>query len=139
MALLPAQVDGITLQTDVNFVDYPTYTYYVDPISKQIRGMADGHTAMVQAVQVKLAIERYYFQIYTPNIGFESTGLIGQDFGYVISEIPRRINDAFVPDNRMLSTESYTFEEDKTNGNLTVRFIVRTVYGDINAQMEVAV
>lgn len=138
MSVLPAQIDAVNLQTKVTFVDYPTNTYYVDPISKQIRGMADGSLAMLQAVQIHLSVERYFFQIYTPNFGFETKGLIGQDYNYIVSEIPRRVNDAFKPDKRILGTKDYTFEWADTDV-LVCTFTAITVYGNVTSRLEVQV
>ena len=134
--MLPSQTGGISLGTEVEFGDYPTRTFYIDPISKQIRGTEDGLKAMGQAVKVALAIERYKYQIYTPNTGVELTGLVGNDAGYVTSELKRRVTDAFVPDRRVIKTMDFTFEVVDTD-TIVAKFVVSTVYGDIPAKMEV--
>ena len=82
-----------------------------------------------------LSVERFFWQIFTPAFGFETSGLIGQDSGYVASELQRRIEDALSVDDRVLGVESvsYTVSEEV----LTANVIVSTVYGNTQAQVEV--
>ena len=134
--MLPNQIGDISLQNEIEFGDYPTHTYVVDPVSNQVRGFDDGAIAMRQAVEIIIAVERYKYQIYTPNFGIELTGLIGNDAGFVMSELRRRIRDAFVPDRRVLDTIDYTFELVGTD-TLVARFIVVTVFGRLPTEMEV--
>lgn len=129
MALLPEGIN-IGADTEVVFEDYPTYTYYVDPLTKQINGMVDGLSAMVQAVEIIMSVERYMFQIYTKNFGIEFEGLIGESYGFVMSELKRRIRDAFVPDNRIVEARDFKFEAEPVQGILTLSFTVITVFGD---------
>lgn len=129
MALLP---DGVTIgaDTEVVFEDYPTNTFYVDPLTKQINGMTDGLEAMVQAVEIIMSVERYKFQIYSKNFGIEFEGLIGESFGFVISELKRRVQDAFVPDNRIEEARDFRFEAHPEDGVLIMSFSVITVFGN---------
>lgn len=136
MALLP---DGINIgaDTEVIYEDYPTYTFYVDPLTKQIRGMTDGLQAMVQAVEIILSIERFVYQIYTPNSGVEFEGLIGEPYGFVISELRRRIEDSFVPDTRIIEATDFRFEAHPLEGVLVVNFTVITVFGNFPYELDV--
>lgn len=129
MALLP---EGVTIgaDTEVVFEDYPTNTFYVDPLTKQINGMTDGLEAMVQAVEIIMSVERYKFQIYSKNFGIEFEGLIGESFGFVISELKRRVQDAFVPDNRIEEARDFRFEAHPEDGVLIMSFSVITVFGN---------
>ncbi|MDR0905754.1 MAG: DUF2634 domain-containing protein [Oscillospiraceae bacterium] len=136
MATLPAPIEGVGVDTLVDFEDYPTFTFYIDPITNTVRGMTDGHQAMVQAVEIALSVERYMFQIYTPNSGVELRGLIGEDYGFITSELKRRIKEAFIPDNRVTSVDDFVFTPLE-NGAITATFVVHTVYGDINSEMGV--
>lgn len=134
--MLPDQLSKVNLDTEIEFGDYPTLTYYVDPDSKQIRGTRDGLIAMKQAVEIIMNVERYKFQIYTPNFGMELTGLIGNDAGYVSSELKRRITDALFPDRRVINAIDFTFTIVDTD-TLVVRYTVDTVHGSFPAEMEV--
>ena len=134
--MLPVQAGDINLQTEIEFGDYPTFTYIVDPVSNQVRGNDEGMAAMRQAVEIIMSVERYKYQIYTPNFGIELSGLIGADEGFVRSELKRRIRDAFVPDRRVTDTVDYSFANAGTD-TLVVRFVAVTVFGNLPAQMEV--
>lgn len=125
----------IKMNTQIEFADYPTNTFYVDPISKQIRGFADGLMAMKQAVEIILQVERYKFQVYTSNVGVEFDGLIGINSDYIVSELKRRIDDAFVPDRRIKATKDYTFDKTESD-TLAVSFVVETVYGNFTTEVD---
>lgn len=133
MATLPQNVG---LSTEIEYVDRPTNTYIIDWSSKQIRGMDAGLAAMRQAVETILACERYKWQIYTSNFGSELEDLPGEDFALLVAEIPRRINDAFSVDNRILETQNWTFK-DNGDGSMTVSFNVVTVFGTVSEEVTV--
>ena len=61
--------------------------------------------------------------------------LIGQDPGYVASELQRRITEALTMDDRVrgISNFSYTVEGDKLSASLTVN----TVFGEMDTSVEV--
>jgi hypothetical protein len=119
----------IDLNVDVDFQDYPTHTFYVDPFTRQVRGMEDGIPAMRQAVEIILGVARFRHEIYTPNAGIELfEGLIGADYGFVVSELRRRVDDAFIPDNRIIGTSDWEFEQIG-NDSITASFTVDTVFG----------
>lgn len=137
MALLPEDIN-IGAEVDVIFEDYPTNTYYVDPLTHQIQRFTDGLEAMTQAVEIILYVERYKFQIYTPNFGVEFEGLIGEPYGFVMSEIKRRIQDAFFPDTRIIEARDFVFNPQPENGDLIVEFVVVTVFGNFPYQTSIS-
>jgi hypothetical protein len=99
--------------------------------------MTDGLTAMRQAVAIILGVERYRHEIYTPNAGVELfDGLIGAEYGFVVSELRRRIDDAFVPDVRILGTSDWVFEQSDKN-SITASFTVNTVFGGFETGVSV--
>ena len=53
-----------------------------------------------------------------------------------MSEIPRRIRDAFSVDNRILSADHFVFT-DMGDGNLLVKFDVKTVFGSFSEEVTV--
>lgn len=122
----------ISIDTEITYEDQPTVTFYIDPIAKQVRGYTDELSAMQQAVEIIMNVERYKFQIYTANFGVELEGLIGEDFGFVSSEIRRRIEDSFYPDTRILGTSNWEFNWDGSIESLTISFVVHTVYGNLS-------
>ena len=98
-------------------------------------GMADGFTAVKQAVEILFSVERFLWQIYSPNFGMEWEGLVGQNPGYVALEIQRRAKDAIRTDRRM--TEITDFSYQVNGDSLTVEFTVQTVYGPVPQRITV--
>lgn len=133
MATLPENVMNIS--QGVTFTEYPSYTWYVNPKTGRISGMADGFAAVKQAVEILFSVERFLWQIYSPNFGMEWEGLVGQNPGYVALEIQRRAKDAICTDSRMTEITDFSYE---VNGeNLTVEFTVQTVYGPVPQQFTI--
>lgn len=132
MATLPA---GVGISTDLEYVSLPTNTWIIDWTSKQVLSMDSGLDAMRQAVEITLANERFRWQIYNSNFGAELNDLPGQEEAYIESELPRRIQDAFSVDDRILSVEDFRFVRD--GDTLNVSFIVQTVYGAIQEAVTV--
>lgn len=132
MATLPS---GVGISTDLEYVSLPTNTWIIDRTSKQVLSMDAGLDAMRQAVEITLANERFRWQIYNSNFGTELNDLPGQEEAYIESELPRRIQDAFSVDDRILSVEDFQFVRD--GDTLNVSFIVQTVYGAIQEAVTV--
>lgn len=107
-----------------------------DPVTHRLRGRGDNYEAVRQAVEVIVNVERFRWQIYSPNFGIELDGLIGSEPGFAASELQRRLTDAFLPDNRILgiSDFSYTFQDPVLTASVTVN----TVFGPVKTGMEVA-
>ena len=105
MATLP---EGVGLDSVLTYVDQPTKTFLIDWNSHQISGFADGLEAMRQAVEIILQNERFRWQIYTADFGSELEELVGEDYDFIVSELPRRIRDAFSRDSRILSADNFS-------------------------------
>lgn len=135
MAVLPQS--SVNLTNGVEFVQQPSKTWYIDKTSNRIFGTVDGLAAVTQAVDIILNVERFRWQIYQPYSGTQWDGLLGQDPGYVASELQRRITAALTMDERVkgISNFSYTASGDI----LTASFTVNTVYGDTQTTVEVNV
>lgn len=129
MATLP---EGVGVSTAINYVDKPTNTFIAE--NNQIVGMDSGLKAMRQAVDVILNVERFRWQIYNSNFGSELEDLVGEEYDYIVGEIPRRIEEAFSVDNRILSAENFQFSTAGT-GSMTVTFDVITVYGAFSEEV----
>lgn len=132
MATLPENV--INISQGVTFTEYPSYTWYVNPQTGRISGMADGFAAVKQAVEILFSVERFLWQIYSPNFGMEWEGLVGQNPGYVALEIQRRAKDAIRTDRRM--TEITDFSYQGKGDRLTAAFTVQTVYGPVRQEIQ---
>lgn len=133
MATLP---ESSKKNISLNHVDYPTNTYIIDPDSQQIIGMDNGLSAMRQAIEIILSTERFHWQIYDSNFGIELQDLPGEEYDYIQSELPRRIEEAFSVDSRILSVENYQFFKNNS-GELLISFQVITVYGTIYKEVRI--
>ena len=109
MAVLP-QSGAVNLSNGVTFVQQPSLTWYINKDTNQIQGNIDGAEAVAQAVDIILNVERFRWQIYSPNSGTEWAGLIGQDPGYVASELQQRITDALFTVNTVYGSKQTTVE-----------------------------
>ena len=126
---------GIDLSKGIVFQDQPSLTWTADPVTKRLRGHGDGWEAVRQAVEIIVNVERYKWQIYTPNFGTDYDGLLGTESGFAASELRRRLEDAFLPDSRMLGMKDFTWSFSGVS--LSASFTVRTVFGDVRSGMEV--
>ena len=124
------------INASLEYTELPTTTFIIDWSSRQIAGIGTGLDAMRQAVEIILANERFRWQIYDSNFGVELKGLIGDDLDYIKAEIPRRIEEAFSVDSRILSVDNYVFTETSP-GVLSVSFDVQTVYGAIQEEVSI--
>ena len=121
MATLP---EGVGLDVELSVVEQPTNTFLIDWNSKQIAGLDDGLEAMRQAVDIILQNERFRWQIYLP----------GEEYAYITSELPRRVEEAFSVDSRIISVDNWSFQ-DRGGGVLAVSFEVVTVFGTVNKEV----
>lgn len=124
------------INASLEYTERPTTTFIIDWSSRQIAGIGTGLDAMRQAVEIILANERFRWQIYDSNFGVELVELIGDDLDYIKAEIPRRIEEAFSVDSRILSVDNYIFTETSP-GVLSVSFDVQTVYGAIQEEVSI--
>lgn len=126
---------GVDLSQGVIFQEQPDLTFWADPDTNRIQGTADGLKAVAQAVEIMLSVDRFRWQIYGPYFGVNWDHLIGQDPGYVASELQRRIRDALSIDRRVLGIENFSYTV--SGHTMIAQFTVRTVYGDIQKTLEV--
>lgn len=126
---------NVGLDSEIRYEDMPTNTFMIDRDSGQIKGMGDGLEAMRQAVDIILHTERFRWQIYNQNFGSELEGLIGDDYEFIAGELPRRIEDAFSVDSRILKAGNYVFS--RQGDTVKVTFDVSTVYGVIPGEVSI--
>ena len=126
---------NIDLSRGIVFQDQPSLTWIADPVTNRLRGRGDNWEAVRQAVEVIVHVERFKWQIYTPNFGTDYDGLLGTEPGYAATELRRRLEDAFLPDDRVLGIKDYAYSFK--DASLTVAFTALTVFGDVPGVMEV--
>lgn len=119
--------------------EYLTETYALKENDGEqlLAGRRDGLDALCQAIGLMLQVERGAYPIFSADYGLATHDLVGQPRAYVIPEIERRVSEALLNDERILAVEDFSFT---ANGRrLSVKFLVRTIYGDISQEAEVTV
>ena len=131
MALLPDTGTGGTGTIEVTQTPaQPNKTYKMRIDEERVDGtITDDLEAVKQAVYKILNTERYKHIIYSWNYGVELADLFGKPVPFVLPEIPRRIREALIQDDRINDVTDFNLTYDKA-GNVTAEFIVRSVYGD---------
>lgn len=129
------------LLTEIEEVQHPSETYKIEVVGSygqdRINGYTDDLEAIQQAIYLILNTERYAFPIYSWDYGVELVDLIGKPIPYVMSEVPRRIREALIQDDRITDVTDFTFEKHKSKLHAT--FVVVTKSGDITSELEVTI
>ena len=129
------------LQEEVKEVTYGNETYNIVGINEngesRISGFINDMESIKQAIRLILSTERYAFLIYSWDYGVELIDLFGKPIPYVISELPRRIEEALLTDDRIDSVIDFEFE--KNGKKLHTTFTVVTRVGEIDYELEVDV
>ena len=132
---MPTLPQGMDITAGLTYEQQPSRTWNINKDTNRIQGETDGQAAVRQAVEIILNVERFRWQIYRPYSGMQWDGLIGQDPGYVASELQRRITEALLMDDRVRGISDFTYS---VSGNtLNASMTVNTVYGEIEAGVEV--
>ena len=131
MATLPAVIG---YDTDIKIQAQPSKTWIIDRVSNQVAFMDAGLEAVRQAVDIALNVERFRWQIYNANFGSELATLIGDDPAFILSELPRFVEEALSTDDRVTRVTDYNFRAE--GNSLTVSFLVHTVYGEFIEEVE---
>lgn len=113
-------------------------TWAIDELGVEecrLQGRCDGIEALRQAVFLLLQTERGRWPVFSAGFGVDLQGLLGQPAAYVIPEAERRLREALLQDDRVLAVEDFQFA--RQGRRLTVGFVVRSVYGDMQAEVEI--
>lgn len=128
------------LELNIEETTYPNRTYEIvedGESSSRISGYIDELESIKQAISLILSIERYEHIIYSWDYGIELVDLFGKPMSYVISELPRRIEEALTVDDRIETVTDFEFEQK--GKKLHVTFTVVTTVGNIDSEVEVEV
>lgn len=118
---------------------YSSKTYKMRIEEEQVAGtITDDIEAVEQAVYKILNTERYRYPIYDWNYGIELADLFGRPMPFVLPEVPRRIKEALIQDDRINDVTNFEQSYDK-HGSLLCRFTVVSIYGEFAAEKEVKV
>ncbi len=129
-------IGGIVLSEEVDVIEessLPTRTYKFDFKRGRCVGMTDRLEAMEQAIFKILNTNRFEHMIYSDDYGFEN--VIGHEEIFIRAELPRRIEEALLQDERITSIEDMTIEFKGDSAFVT--FTAITIYGDVNVLQEV--
>ena len=96
-----------------------------------------GIEAVRQSVYLILNTARYEYPIYSWNYGFEYRDLIGRESSYLYCELERRIIEALSQDARIKRVAD--FEMDTKGAKTHVKFIVTTIYGSYEDEVDIDV
>lgn len=145
MALLP-DTSASSIGANLTTVDtQPNTTYRIQIEEERIQGTLSERLAAVEQAAYKiLNTERYAHVIYSWNYGVELADLFGKPIPYVLSEIPRRIREALMQDDRINDVTDFDLSYVRSNaqgrrGDVLARFMVRSIYGDIAMEKGVAI
>lgn len=129
------------LNDEVKEVVYGNETYNIVDVNEngesRIVAYIDDVDSIKQAIRLILSTERYAFLIYSWDYGVELVDLIGKPMSYVIAELPRRIEEALLTDDRIDSVTNFEFEQH--GKKLHVTFTIVTKVADIDYELEVEV
>ena len=125
------------LVEEITETTYPNRTYKVNIEKSRINGYTDDLDAVVQSIYFILSTERYKYIIYSWDYGVELFNLIGKPMPYVMAELPRRITEALIQDNRI--KDVVDFEFTRKGKTLHVTFTVVTTLGNLSSTLEVEV
>lgn len=134
MGLLPSTGDDLDLVA-FHMGIQPGFTHKLDIAQQRVRGTTDERDAVLQAAYLILNVERYMYPIYSRRYGSELTDLIGKPKDYAMSELKRRITEALLQDDRITSLSDWEFETGRKS--VTAKFVIHTIYGDVEASKEV--
>ena len=110
-------------------------TYKLNEESKHIVGNIDKLEALKQSIYLMLSTERYYWLIYNWYYGIELDNLIGQNKDYVVSEIPRRIKECLIEDDRIIDITDFNLNINKDT--LCITFVVESIFGNVSVRKEI--
>lgn len=126
MSFLP----DIATPNIVKEITEPSKTYQMLIKEERINGTIDGLNAIAQACYKILNTERYDYAIYSWDYGVELRSLFGKSIPYVFSELPRRIKEALMQDDRIINVDSFRLTHKK--GDVLAEFTVHTTKGEFD-------
>lgn len=125
------------LKLDFTVETLPSRTFKMNPNTLSIIGTIDEIKAVEQAVFLILNTERYEWLIHSWDYGVELHNLIGQPADFCIPEIERRVREALLQDDRITAVQNFEFEVNKKK--VLTTFVVVSIFGEINTEMEVEI
>ena len=126
----PMQTDIRTAE-QIELITYPTNTYRLLYDIDRIQRDIDGLPAVEQFIYKVVHTERYEFLIYDWNYGIELKDLFGMPKTFARAELPRRITEGLITDDRIVSVRAFVFDDTLRSGAVKISYTVETIYGDL--------
>lgn len=107
-------------------------TYRMDVEKKRIIGMVDGAEASQQAMMKALQTRRFAYLIYDDQYGSDIYNKVGNQEltpGYLRSDIPAMVEDAFLNNEEILGISDLSYEILEADA-VHISFTASTIYGD---------
>lgn len=127
-------IDESILSSEAN--NEKTLTFGINIEENIFGGMVDGLDALRQNIYFMLNTEADQYIIYPYTYGIGTLELIGKPSYYVTAVLPKRIKGTLMTDDRILDVTDMTFQVDKSK--IHVKFVVKTIYGNLDAETEVS-
>ena len=136
--MIPETLNSDNLIDIDEFESPPSLTYRLDFTNRRIIGKVDDKEAVMQFIKKVLDTSKYAYSSYDWYYGNEILSLIGQSYDYIITELPRIVEEALLVDDRIISIQNWNFSKINVD-SMSASFLVRTIFGTINYEMEVSV
>lgn len=108
-------------------------TYYLDTTNNTIQGIINNNAkAIKQAIFLALSVDRYDYEMFSWNYGFEVKDLFGREEIYVRAMLPKRITECLLQDDRINSVNNFKMEFKKKICSCS--FTVNTIFGNIDIE-----
>ena len=124
-------VDDLTLGFEEDVVEN-TQTFELNMKKGIVGGKIDELAALKQAIYLMLSIEADQYIIYPYTYGITTLDLIGKPYYYVMAVFPERVKEALLSDDRVTDVSDFEFTMD--GNKLHVKFIVHSIYGELEEE-----
>lgn len=136
--MTPESFDLTEVTTTEEYESSPDLTYRLDFANKRIMGKVDGKDAVMQFIKKVLNTDKYAYSVYDWYYGNELLLLVGMPYDYIITECRRIVDEALTVDGRILEVTDFKFERTALD-SMTMSFLVKTIYGNIDYSQEVMI
>jgi phage baseplate assembly protein W len=117
--------------------ELPSLTYHMHDELDRIIGNLDDASALKQSIMCMLSTDREAHVIYSSEYGSELYKLVGKPKDYCCAEIERMVYESLMADDRITDVTDFDFVLNQHD--IETRFVVHTVFGDINSGVKVDV
>ena len=136
--MIPETLNSDNLIDIDEFESPPSLTYRLDFTNRRIIGKVDDKEAVMQFIKKVLDTSKYAYSSYDWYYGNEILSLIGQSYDYIITELPRIVDETLLVDDRIISIQNWNYSRINVD-SMSASFLVRTIFGTINYEMEVSI